>query len=852
LTGYFKTHSIVTFISLKKEKNMKPIEQANSHLVTIEQRVEDLLSKLTLKEKVLLLSGKDSWRTATIERLGIPSLTMTDGPHGVRSNQPDTGRVVSPATSFPTAISMAASWNPELIERVGAALGEEARAMGCDILLGPCVNIVRVPLAGRNFECYSEDPYLAGRIGVAYVIGVQSRKVSVSVKHYACNNQETERFRGSSEVDERTLREIYLPQFETIVKEAKPWTVMCSYNRINGVYASENNYILNEILKGEWGFDGVVVSDWNANRTTVASVKGGLDIEMPGPAKYYGNLLVEAVLNWKVDETVLDHAVRRILRLIIRSGRLDDPALLPSGSLNTPEHQTLARELAEASITLLKNENRILPLNLETIRSIAVIGPNAVDMRISGGGSANLDAPYQLSPLEGLKAKLGYRVQIGYEQGCDNFVEPPLIKSAYLTPAKGSGKGLWGEYFDNPDLSGKPVLERIDEKLRMWWFHVGPTEQIQGAFSVRWTGKLTVSGTGLHTFVLISSGKSRLYLDDQLLIENIATQILKETHFTRNTVAIDLVGGRSYSLRVELIKSAMEDVAHIKLLFGATPRPEEDDRMTRAIELAKQSEVAIVFAGMPEELETEGHDRPHLELPGRQTELIKAVAKANRNTIVVLNCAAPVTMPWLEDVPAVINMFYPGLEGGHAIARILVGEVNPSGKLSVTFPKRLEETPAFTDYPGTKEVFYGEGIFVGYRYYDKRDIEPLFPFGFGLSYTTFEYSQLKVSDQVKLGEPVRVSVTVKNTGQVAGKEVVQLYVHDTKSSLTRPPKELKGFEKLLLQPDESKTVNFILDQRALSFYDPYQKQWVAEPGEFEILIGSSSRDIRLKATFNLV
>jgi beta-glucosidase len=519
--------------------------------------------------------------------------------------------------------------------------------------------------------------------------------------------------------------------------------------------------------------------------------------------------------------------------------------------LNTPAHQSLARELAEESITLLKNEHGILPLQLDTLRSIAVIGPNATDLRISGGGSANLDAPYQVTPLEGLQAKLGNRVAIGYEQGCDNFIEPPLIKAAYVTPTKGSGHGLWGEYFDNPNLSGKPVMERLDEKLRMWWFQVGPAENIRGAFSVRWTGKLTVPGTGRHTFVLVSTGKCRLFLDDRLLIENNAAQLQAENRFGRNAAEIELVAGRSYDLRLELIKSVTEDIAHIKLLFGATPRSEEDDRMARAVALAKKSDVAIVFAGMPEEFESEGFDRTHLELPGRQTELIKAVAQANKHTIVVLNCAAPIRMPWLDDVPAVVDMFYPGLEGGHAIAKILTGEVNPSGKLSVTYPQRLEDTPAFTDYPGAKEVFYGEGIFVGYRYYDQRDIEPLFPFGFGLSYTTFEYSQLQAPDTIKMGEPVRVSVTIKNTGKVAGKEVVQVYVRDKASSLARPPKELKGFAKILLQPGESKVINLVLDQRALSFYDPYRKQWVAEPGEFEILVGSSSRDIRLKASFSL-
>jgi beta-glucosidase len=320
---------------------MKP-SMENTNASSIEQRVEDLLKKLTLKEKVALLSGKDVWNTVPIERLGIPSLTMTDGPHGVRSNRPEAGRIVGPATSFPTGVSMAASWNPDLIERVGQALGEETRAMGCDILLGPCVNIARTPLAGRNFESYSEDPYLASRIGVAWVKGVQSRHVGTSLKHYACNNQEIERSRGDSQVDERTLREIYLPAFEAVVKEAQPWTVMCSYNRINGVYASEHNYLQNDILKGEWGFDGAVVSDWGANHTTAESMKGGLDIEMPGPARYYGDLLVAAVQNWQVDESAIDKAARRILRMIVRSGKLDDPSSLPSGAVNTPDHQALA------------------------------------------------------------------------------------------------------------------------------------------------------------------------------------------------------------------------------------------------------------------------------------------------------------------------------------------------------------------------------------------------------------------------------------------------------------------------------------------------------------------------------
>jgi len=817
----------------------------------LEQRAEDLLSKLTLKEKVALLSGLDPWKTVPVERLGIPSLAMTDGPHGVRADLAP-GRIQGAATYFPTGVSMAASWNPELVERVGAALAEETHAMGCDVLLGPCVNIVRAPLAGRNFESYSEDPYLAGRIGVAWVKGLQSRGIGASLKHYACNNQEFERSRGSSEVDERTLREIYLAQFEAIVKEANPWTVMCSYNRINGVYASENYYLLTRILKEEWGYEGVVVSDWGANHTIVESVEGGLDLEMPGPARYYGNLLVEAVRTWQIDEAVIDNSARRILRMIVKSGRMDDPAGIPEGAVNTPQHQALARELAEEAITLLKNERGTLPLNKEQIKSIAVIGPNAAEAWVSGGGSSHVEPPYGVSPLEGLKARLGAAVEIGYEQGCDNYVEPPVLNPAYVAPAQGAGPGLWGEYLNNADLSGEPGATRVDKKLDFWW--LDPGENIsRHQFSVRWTGKLTAPGSGRHVFRLVNSGAARLYLDGQLLIETQPKPLAQDWPVSEASAYVELAGGRQYDLRVEYVKVAEVDFNLLRLQFAAAPRPEEDDRIARAVELARKSDVAIVCAGMPMGYETEGEDRPHMDLPGPQAELIKAVAQANRNTVVVLNCGAPVTMPWLDDVPAALEAFYPGMEGGHAIASILLGQVNPSGKLPVTFPKRLADNPTFINYPGAKEVLYGEGIFVGYRYYDARDVEPLFPFGFGLSYTTFAYSDLRVLPQeAQAGEPIEVAVTVTNTGDRAGKEVVQLYVHDRASTLARPPKELKGLKKVFLEPGESTVVNLVLDQRALSFYDPDREQWVAEPGEFEVLVGSSSRDVRARATFKLV
>jgi beta-glucosidase len=818
---------------------------------TIEQRVEKLLGQLTLKEKVALLSGRDNWHSFPIDRLGIPPVPMTDGPHGVRLAHDEAGRKGSPATSFPTGVSIAASWDTDLVERVGQALGEETLAMGCSILLGPCVNIVRHPLAGRNFESYSEDPYLAGQIGTAWVKGVQSKGAGASLKHFSCNNQEIERGRGSSVIDERTLREIYLAQFETIVKEADPWTVMCSYNRINGVYASENHHTLTEILKDEWGYKGVVISDWGANHTIFESVKGGLDIEMGGPARYYGPLLVDAVRNWQIDEAVIDSAVRRILQMVVKSGRMDDPGRFPKGSLNTPAHQALARELAEESITLLKNEKGVLPIKLAKIKSIAVIGPNAAEAAIGGGGSSFLEPPYRVSPLQGLKSRLEGHVEVGYEQGCDNFVDMPTLKTGYLLPASGSGHGLTGEYFANTTFDGDPQVVKVDSEVDFWWMNFGEGQHIPPAYSARWTGKLAAPASGHYAFQVNHNFICRLFIDGEMIIESRKPDSNEINSEVKPRAYKELAQGQVYDIRLEFIKPVEVDFGIVRMLFAFSPKPEDDDRLAKAVALAKKSDVAVIFAGLPQGYESEGGDRPDMELTGSQTELIRAVAKANPNTVVVVNAGAPVTMPWFTDVPAVIEAFYPGMEGGNAIARVLLGEVNPSGKLPVTFPKRLEDTPAFNNYPGGKEVLYGEGIFVGYRHYDQRDIQPLFPFGYGLSYTTFAFSDLKVPGQVERGEPVSVTVTVTNTGAVAGKEVVQVYVSDNASSLPRPPKELKGFQKVSLAAGESKTITLTLDERALSFYDPYQSKWVAEPGKYEILVGSSSRDIRAKATFTL-
>ena len=474
--------------------------------MTQKQRTEELLSQLTLKEKVALLSGLDIWRTVPIERAGIPSITMTDGPHGVRANRHEAARPVGPTTAFPTGVSMASTWNPDLIEQAAAALAEETRAMGCDVLLGPCVNIVRHPLAGRNFEAYAEDPYLAGRIGTAWVTGLQSRGVGASLKHFACNNQEFERFRGNSVVDERTLREIYLSQFETVVKEAKPWTVMCSYNRINGTYASQHNYLLNDILRGEWGFDGLVVSDWMANHTIFESVQGGLDLEMPGPAKYYGQLLEDAVQNWQIEADKVDEAVRRVLTLIDRTGKFDGNQI--AGAVNTIKHQQLARAVAAEAIVLLKNDDAALPIKSGKVETIAAIGPSALGWQISGGGSSRVEPLQVIDPLSALKAKLGDQVEIAYAEGCDNYVELPTMRGEFKA-----------EFFDNPTLTGEPAATRIDPALNQgWWFATPAPEVTSMQYSARWSKTINVEQTGRYAFGVNSSCEAQVSLNGRAIV----------------------------------------------------------------------------------------------------------------------------------------------------------------------------------------------------------------------------------------------------------------------------------------------------------------------------------------------
>jgi beta-glucosidase len=807
-----------------------------------EARINALVDAMTLEEQVSLLAGADFWTTVPIERLDIPAIKVTDGPNGARGGGSLVGGVK--AASFPVSIALASTWNTELVEQIGQALADEARSKSARVLLGPTVNIHRSTLNGRNFECYSEDPFLSSQVCRAYITGLQRAGVAATIKHFVGNESEFERMTISSEIDERALREVYLPPFEVAVKDAQVWAVMAAYNKLDGTFASEHPRLLTGILRREWGFDGVVMSDWFATHSTVEGAEAGLDLEMPGPTRHRGDQLVQAVHSGQVSADSVRESARRVLRLIARVGAFDDPSMVEEQAIDRPEHRTLIRRAGAESIVLLKNES-ILPLDKNSLNVVAVIGPNARTAQIMGGGSAQLNAHYRVSPEQGIAGHVGPTVRVEHAAGCTNNKLLPVLRGKFNV-----------EYFNTPDLSGPVVFreERADGEA-MWFNEVAPGVD-RAPFSVRLSGRYTPETSGEHQFGLTSVGLSRLFLNGTLLVDNWDAWAPGDTYFGRGskeaTGTINLEANRTYAVTVEYAYQTDGPLGMKALRIGAM-RPLGDEALEEAVRLAAAADVAVLCVGLNGEWDTEGQDRPHMDLVGRQNELITRVAAANPRTIVVLQTGGPVTMPWLSHVPAVLQAWYPGQECGNAIADVLFGQVNPAGRLPQTLPVRVEDNPAFINYPGENgRVRYGEGIFVGYRYYDKKQIEPLFPFGHGLSYTSFEYADLRLStDSIAPGGDLTVSIDVRNTGARAGQEVVQLYVRDPQARLMRPPKELKGFRKVSLQPGETRRVSLTLDMRALAYFDDAAAAWVAEGGTFEVLVGSSSRDIRARAMFTL-
>ncbi len=813
------------------------------------KRVAALVDQMTLDEKIQMVHGRQpsdaTGYIPPISRLDIPELQLTDGPLGIRSQ--------GAATAFPAAIAMAATWDPNLARDQGVALGTEAKAKGQDVLLAPGLNIDRVPLNGRTFEYYSEDPYLTSLMAVETIKGIQSVGTIATAKHYVANNQEADRMTVSANVSERALREIYLPGFEAAVREGKVGSVMAAFNKVNGVYCTENEQLLMDILKNEWGFEGYVVSDFGATISTVTAAEAGLDLEMP-TGEYFGDDLRQAYQNGEVSMTTLNDKVSRVLRQMALSGALDrrNEEL---GEENFPRHQVLAREIAANGTVLLKYQGSTLPLDQKEINSIAVIGPGADTAQVGGGGSSAVEPPYSISLLEGIEVRAGSGISVKYASG----EELRPVPSSVLTPpdATNGESGLEGEYFNNRDFSGQPNLMRIDEQVNFNSVHGWPPSKVdRGNFSVRWTGTLTAQTAGTYIVALTSDGGSYLYMDDKLVVDNGGSHGVQTRSHT-----VEFEAGRPHFIRIDYVYSDSKVTASIAFDW----RTPEQDPVGQAAELARRSDVAIVVAT---EYSREGADRSDLELPGDQNKLISAVANANERTVVVLRTGGPVLMPWIEEVPNVLETWYPGMEEGNAIASVLFGDVNPSGKLPMTFGKRLQDYPANTkeQYPGVNGVAdYSEGIFVGYRYFDEYDIEPLFGFGHGLSYASFAYDNLRVRPkqaslrETNLGNSlthssglhIDLDVEIRNISSREGAEVVQLYLGVPRTEVPMPPKQLKGFQKVFLEPDQTKSVSFRLDERALSYWSTGANDWIVQSGTHHVMVGGSLHGIRLEDSFDV-
>lgn len=786
---------------------------------------DEILATLTLDEKVSLTHGQDLWSTHPIERAGIPKIMVTDGPNGARGPI-DPEHPSAASICVPCGSSLGATWDPRLIEQIGALIGREARLKACRVLLAPTVNTHRSPLAGRNFECYSEDPLLSGRIAAAFVRGAQEQGVATTVKHFVANDAEHDRYVMSSVVDQRTLREIYLVPFELAVREGGALGIMTAYNRLNGTWCSEHRELLQDILRDEWGFDGFVISDWFAAGSTVSSALAGLDLEMPGPARFFGPALADAVRAGLVDERVVDAKVRNLLRVWERIGALDavHSRETPADSNATDPYATgpyatdpnagpaLARRAATDSMVLLKNTG-VLPFGATSIRHLAVIGPNADRVHIMGGGSASLEPQHRTTPLAALELALGASTTITYEPGCviDRAVAP-LATAMHV------------EFFAGVDPRGEVVHERDFDSGRVTVFGNPPGTSANG-YSFRATSIVRLAASGRYVLSLVQVGRARLLVDGETVID--ATGDAASPRGTafygagsqERCVEVDLTHDRNYRVVVEYL--AAPNVPLQGIVVGLRPQ-HPTDLLERAVVAARSADAVIVIVGTSDEWESEGFDRESLHLPGDQDELIRRVCAANANCAVVVNAGSPIAMPWIDQAPAVLVCGLGGQEMAPALVDVLVGDCEPAGRLPTTYPVRLVDNPTATNFPGEHgQLHYGEGLFVGYRWYEAREIPPLFPFGHGLSYTTFVIGTPSTSSTTFVeGSTLRMEVPVYNTGTRLGAEVVQCYVEPCDPGCLRPHKELKAFAKVWLDPGAATTATLTLDDRSFAYWFP--------------------------------
>ncbi|TFL02721.1 glycoside hydrolase family 3 protein [Pterulicium gracile] len=825
--------------------------------------VENIIYKLPASDKVKLLAGEDRWHTYTIPEHGIPGLRVSDGPNGIRGTRMFNG---VPSSCFPCATGLAASFDLDLAEEVGSALADECIAKGVHVLLGPTVNVLRSPLGGRGFESFSPDPYVNGMFAARYIVGVQAKGVAACIKHYVGNEQEFERKSTDSIIGERALREIYLKPFQMAVKHSNPWTFMTSYQQVNGEHVADSNFFLNDVLRKEWGWDGAVISDWTGVYTTAASIKAGCDLEMPGPSVIRGAAALRSMVGRKLTVDDLDKCVRRILNLVNIAIDSNIPFNAPEAGIDTQELRSLLRRTAADSIVLLKNDDAILPIT--TPKRIAVIGPNARLAYTSGGGAASLLESWTVSPLQGItQAAKKIGAEVKYTLGTRGVKVLPLL-DANLSVDKVLGE-WWNKKPSDDFFSDRAGVELPEaewstrsQTTRNWCIDGVDADIVQPMSYQRWTFTFIPDTSGDWLFGAFTAGFGLVFFDGHLIIDHynnaqIGPNFMGKATEEERALVKNLQAGKEYKVEVR-------GTADIPFFQGDNFAPkggfrlggecvvDEEEEMEKAVRLARDSDVTVVVVGLNQDWESEGWDRDDLTLPLRTNELVSRILKADPRAVIINQSGTPVEMPWANDAKAILQAFYGGNELGNGIADVVFGKVNPSARLTMTFPKRMEDSPSFpafsTRSEGYNKCFYTEGIYVDYRGHDIKKVDPLFAFAHGLSYTSFSTSTLSASP-ISASGTFEVTVTVQNTGKVVGREVILVYIHDVVSKLPRPPRELKAFAKTKeLQPGEEETVVLSLDRDALGYWSDEKHAWVAEAGLFQVLVGGEKIEIELAKT----